>query len=95
MISIQHYRGNIIHSIYGDGTQPNKDFKIFKRHRVNDHVFTLHLSMGGPMSHRPLCLHVYCQQWQCVGLMVLAMNNLKVSFSVQLSSEYVLAKRLI
>ena len=31
VIIIQHYygnRGNIMHSNYGNGTQPNKDFKV-------------------------------------------------------------------
>ena len=45
MISIQHHHGNITHSNHGNWTQPNKDFNILKKHRVNDHFI---LSMGEP-----------------------------------------------
>ena len=45
VIGLQHYRGNIIPSNHGNVTQPNKDFKIFKNHRVNDHLITLLVSM--------------------------------------------------
>ena len=45
MISIQHYYGNIIDSNHGNETQPNKYFKVFKNHRVNEHILTLILSM--------------------------------------------------
>ena len=31
-IRIQLYHGNIIDSNHGNGTQPNKDFKVFKKH---------------------------------------------------------------
>ena len=31
LINVQHYRGNIIHSNHGNGTQPNKDVKVFKK----------------------------------------------------------------
>ena len=44
MISIQHKYGNIMHSNYGNGTQPNKDSKVFKKHRDKDHLL-LRLSM--------------------------------------------------
>ena len=27
------------------GTQPNKDFKVFKKHRPNGHLYTILLSM--------------------------------------------------
>ena len=30
VIGIQHYHGNIKHSNHGSGTQPNKNFKVFK-----------------------------------------------------------------
>ena len=36
VISMQHYHGNIILSNHGKGNQPNKDLKVFKKHRVND-----------------------------------------------------------
>ena len=42
VISIQHYHGNIIHSNHGDGIQPNKGFK---KHRLNDNVYTILFSM--------------------------------------------------
>ena len=32
-------------SNHGNRTQPNKDFKVFKNHRVNDHLITFLLSM--------------------------------------------------
>ena len=51
VISIENYHGNhvnVLHSNYGNGTQPNKDFKVFKRHRVND---LLLLSMVNPIQH--------------------------------------------
>ena len=42
MISIQHYHGNIKHSNHGNGSTPNK---VFKKHRGNDNLPTLLLSM--------------------------------------------------
>jgi len=45
VLSIQHYHGNIIHTNHGNGTQQNKDFKIFKNPLVNDHLLTPLLSM--------------------------------------------------
>ena len=45
VIRKQHYHGNIIHSNHGNGTQPNKDFKVFKTHRVNHYILTLLLTM--------------------------------------------------
>ena len=49
VISIQLKYGNIMNSNHGnDGTQPNKDRKFFKMHPVNDHLFTLLLSMIFP-----------------------------------------------
>ena len=48
MISIQDYydnHGNIIHGNHGNGTQSNKDYEVFKKHRVNDQFFTLLSSM--------------------------------------------------
>ena len=37
VIGIQYYHGNsiIIHSNHINGTQPNKNLKVFKKHRVN------------------------------------------------------------
>ena len=45
MISKQHNHGNIIHINHGNGIQPNKNFKVFKKHRVNGHLLALLLSM--------------------------------------------------
>ena len=36
---------NITHINHGNGITPNKDFEIFKKHRVNDELLTLLLSM--------------------------------------------------
>ena len=47
VISIQHYHGNIIYSNHGNGTQQNKDFKVFKMDRVNDLIL---LSMAHMMT---------------------------------------------
>ena len=46
-ISIHYHcnHGNVIDSNHGNGTQPNKDFEVFKKHRANDHLLTLLLSM--------------------------------------------------
>ena len=38
VISIQHYHGNIMHSNHGNGTQQDKDFTVFKKHRANDRL---------------------------------------------------------
>ena len=46
VISKQHNHGNIIDSNHGNGTQPHKDFEVFKKHRVNDHLLILLLSLG-------------------------------------------------
>ena len=46
MISIQNYNGNIIDLNHGNGTQPNKVFKIFRKHRVNYHILTFLLSVN-------------------------------------------------
>ena len=45
-MSIKHYHDNIIDSNHGNGTQLNQYFKVFKKHRVNDRVFTLLLCVG-------------------------------------------------
>ena len=45
VMSIQHYHGIIIDSNHGNGTQPIIDFKVFEKHRINDHIITLLLSM--------------------------------------------------
>ena len=45
IINIQNYHVNIIHSNHGNGTQPNKDFEVYKKHRVNDYFPTLILFM--------------------------------------------------
>ena len=44
VISIQHYHGKIIDSNHDNGTQPNKHFKVFKKHRVNDQLLTVLLT---------------------------------------------------
>ena len=41
LISIKQYPGNIKDSNHGNGTQPNKDFKVFKTHQVNDQLIDL------------------------------------------------------
>ena len=41
VIYIKHYHGNIKYSNHGNGTQPNKYFKTFKKHRINDHLLNL------------------------------------------------------
>ena len=51
VISIQDHHGNIIHNNHGNGTQRNKDFKVFEKHRVNDHLLTLLLSMDEIIQH--------------------------------------------
>ena len=48
VIIIQHYYGNITDSNHGNGIQPNKDFKAFNKHRVNDHLLTLFYLYAGP-----------------------------------------------
>ena len=55
-INIQNYHGNhgnIMHSNHGNDpaksyilTQPNNDFKIFKKHRVKSHLLNLLLSIS-------------------------------------------------
>ena len=42
------YHGNIMYGNHGNGTQPNNDFKVFKKHRVNEHLINLLSSMGAP-----------------------------------------------
>ena len=42
--SIQHYYGNhgkTIDSNHGSGSHPNEDIKVFKKHRVSDHLYAL------------------------------------------------------
>ena len=36
LIGIQYY-----HSNHSNGTQPNRDCKVFKNHQVSDHILTL------------------------------------------------------
>ena len=45
VISLQHYHGNHGNIIHSNHYQPNKDFKVFKKSRVNNHLLTLLLSM--------------------------------------------------
>ena len=54
-INLQHYHGNhgnIMHSNHGNEpakskslTQPNDDFEVFKKHRVNSHLLSHLLSI--------------------------------------------------
>ena len=45
MISIKHYYGNTTDGNHGSGYHPYEDIKVFKKHRVRDHLCTIILSM--------------------------------------------------
>ena len=48
VIIIHHYHGNHCNNMdsdHGNRIQPNRDFKVLKKHRVNDHLLTLLLSI--------------------------------------------------
>ena len=45
MISIQHYYGNTTDGNHGSGYHPNENIKVFKKHRVRDHFYSILLSM--------------------------------------------------
>ena len=48
VIGIQHYYGNHGNTTDGNhcsGSHPNEDIKVFKKHRVSDHLYTIFLSM--------------------------------------------------
>ena len=43
VISIQHYHGNTIDGNHGSGSHPDEDIKVFNKHRVGDHLYTIFL----------------------------------------------------
>ena len=48
VIGIQHYygnHGNTIDGNQGSGSHPDEDIKVFNKHRVSDHLYTILLSM--------------------------------------------------
>ena len=49
-MNIHHYygnHGNTTDSNHGSGSHLNEDIKVFKKHRVSDHLYTIILSTYG------------------------------------------------